>query len=136
MGEQGVRTRSTLEICLPLALFAVACLLSLPTLLIAFAWMTVGVMSLGHRSLESFPTDGIRPEWLTGYRGACLWFYHIAWWPWYMRSSLRDIGDRIGRRLFTTEKLPHDKSEHTPDKPSDGEREEGNAGDAHRGKRD
>jgi hypothetical protein len=72
-----MKTRSALEICLPLALFVAACALSLPTLLIAVAWMTIGVISLGHRALESFPTDGIRWEWLRGYRGACLLFYTL-----------------------------------------------------------
>ena len=51
-----MKTRSALEICLPLALFVAACALSVPTLLIAIAWMTIGVISLGHRALESFPT--------------------------------------------------------------------------------
>ncbi|MFM0003727.1 MULTISPECIES: hypothetical protein [Paraburkholderia] len=94
-----MRTRSALEICLPLALFVAACALSLPTLVIAFVWMTIGVVSLGHRTLDSFPTDGVPREWHKGYRGACLWFYHLTWWPWYMRSPLRDIADRIGRSL-------------------------------------
>jgi hypothetical protein len=94
-----VKTRLALEICLPLALFVAACALSLPTLLIAVAWMTIGVISLGHRALESFPTDGIRREWLRGYRGACLLFYHLAWWPWYMRSPLRDSADRAQCRF-------------------------------------
>jgi hypothetical protein len=83
-----MKTRSMFEICLPFALFVIACALSLPTLVLAVAWMTVGVVSLGHRSLESFPSTSVRREWLTGYRGACLWFYHLAWWPWYMRSQL------------------------------------------------
>lgn len=74
-----MKTRSALEICLPLALFIAACALSLPTLMIAVVWMTIGVISLGHRTLESFPTDGIRREWLRGYRRACLLFYHLAW---------------------------------------------------------
>ncbi|WP_188131189.1 hypothetical protein [Paraburkholderia panacisoli] len=91
-----MKTRSAIEICLPLVLFVAACVLSLPTLVIAFAWMTIGVVSLGHRPLESFPTDGIRREWLKGYSGAWLWFYHLDWWPWYMRSPLRDVADRIG----------------------------------------
>ena len=73
-----MKTRSALEICLPLALFIAACALSLPTLLIAIAWMTIGVISLGHRTLERFPADGIRREWLRGYREACLLFYHLA----------------------------------------------------------
>ncbi len=131
-----MKTRSALEICFPLALFVAACALSLPTLLIAVAWMTIGVISLGHRALESFPTDGIRRKWLRGYRGACLMFYHLAWWPWYMRAPLRDSADRIGRRLFTRRKSLHHESENPSDKLSDGESEDGNAGGAHRGRRD
>src|SRR6266404_4485324 len=91
-----MKTRSTFELCLPLGLFVAACALSFPTLVIALAWMTIGVISLGHRTLESFPTDGIPREWLRGYRGACLWFYHLAWRPWYMRSSLQLFADQIG----------------------------------------
>lgn len=124
-----MRTRSSLEICLPLTLFVAACAFSFPTLVIAFAWMTIGVVSLGHRTLDSFPTDGIRREWSKGYRAACLWFYHLAWWPWYMRSSLRDITDRIGRRRLTRKKSPHHGSEHPLDKLSDGENEASDAGD-------
>jgi hypothetical protein len=50
-----MKTRLALEICLPLALFVAACALPLPTLLIAVTWMTIGVISLGYRTLESFP---------------------------------------------------------------------------------
>ena len=131
-----MRTRSKLEICLPLALFVVACLLSFPTLLIAFAWMTVGVMSVGHRPLESFPTDGIRPEWLRGYRGACLWFYHIAWWPWYMQSSLRDTADRIGRRLSRGKKTPRHGSAEPANDLTDEKSEEGSEGGSDSKRRD
>ncbi|SAL63773.1 hypothetical protein AWB69_07161 [Caballeronia udeis] len=130
-----MKKRSALEICLPLALFVAACALSLPTLLIAIAWMTIGVISVGHRTLETFPTDGIRQEWLRGYRGACLLFYHLAWWPWYMRTPLRDNADRIRRHVFTGKKSPHRKSENPPDKLPDGKSEDANAGDAHRGER-
>ncbi|SOE74573.1 hypothetical protein SAMN05446635_5352 [Burkholderia sp. OK233] len=131
-----MKPRSAFEICLPLALFIVACALSFPTLLIAFAWMTIGVVSLGHRTFESFPTDGIRREWRRGYRGACLWFYHLAWWPWYMRSPLRDLVDRIERRLFTGKESQHHESENTSDNLPDGGLEENSTSDAHRGQRD
>lgn len=110
-----MRTRSTLEICLPLVLFVAACAFSLETRVIAIAWMTIGVVSLGHRTVESFPRDGINWRWLRGYRAACLMFYHLAWWPWYMRASLRDGVDRIGKGRFTRKKSAH----HEPDNPSD-----------------
>jgi hypothetical protein len=131
-----MKTRSALEICLPLALFVAACALSLPTLLIAVAWMTIGVISLGYRTLESFPTDGIRREWLRGYRGACLLFYHLAWWPWYMRTPLRDSADRIGKRLFTRKRSPHHESENPSDNLPTAEREENRTSDAGPGRRD
>jgi len=98
---------STLNILLPLVLFIAACALSLPTLLIALIWITIGVVSLGHRSLESFPRNGVRREWLKGYRGACLWFYHLAWWPWYMRAHLRNIARRIGEPLLRRKSPRH-----------------------------
>lgn len=114
-----MKTRSTFEICLPFILFIAACALSLPSLVFAVAWMTVGVVSLGHRRLETFPKEGIRREWLKGYRGACLWFYHRAWWPWYMRSSLRHIAVRTGRPLLPRSVLPPQGAEKSPDNPSD-----------------
>jgi hypothetical protein len=70
-----MKTRSSLEICLPLVVFVAACTLSIPTLVIAAFWMTIGVVSLGHRALENFPRDGICREWFRGGRAACLWFY-------------------------------------------------------------
>ena len=54
----------------------IACLLSLPAFVVAVVWMTIGVMALGHQPLESFPSTGIRKEWLRGYRAAFVWFYH------------------------------------------------------------
>jgi hypothetical protein len=130
-----MKKHSALEICLPLALFVAACALSLPTLLIAIVWMTIGVISLGRRPLESFPTDGFSRKWLRGYRGACLMFYHLAWWPWYMRSPLLDSADRIGRRLFTRKKSPHRDLENPLDNLPTGEREESSTNEAHRGRR-
>lgn len=131
-----MKTRSAIEICLPLALFVAACALSLATLVIAITWMTIGVISLGHRDLESFPIVGIHRKWLKGCRGACLLFYHLAWWPWYMQTPLREGADRIGQLMFTRKKAPH----HESDNPSDGlqtdEREENCSTDARRGRRD
>jgi hypothetical protein len=130
-----MKRRSVFEICLPVGLFVGACALSLPTLIIAVAWMTVGVVSLGHRPLESFPTDGMRREWLRGYRGACLWFYHLAWWPWYMRSPLRHIAARIGNPRSAKSGLPHAGTETSPDKLSDG-LTDGHRTDTHRDRKD
>jgi hypothetical protein len=61
-----MKTSSPFILCLPLALFLAACLLSLPTFAIAVIRMTIGVMALGHRTFESFPSTGIRREWLRG----------------------------------------------------------------------
>jgi hypothetical protein len=131
-----MRTRTALEICLPLALFVAACALSLPTLVIAFVWMTVGVVSLGHRPLDSFPTDGIPRQWLKGYRGACVWFYHLAWWPWYMRSSLQLFANQIGRALPGKKNSPHPESENPPDGGPTGGSGENRTSDAHQGRQD
>jgi len=130
-----MKKRSALEICLPLALFVAACALSLTTRVIAIAWMTIGVISLGHRMVESFPADGIRREWLRGYRGACLLFYQLAWWPWYMRTPLRSSAVRIRRRLFTRKKSPRPESENPSDNLPTNEREENSASNAPRGPR-
>lgn len=95
-----MKTRSAFEICLPLALFACACVISIPTLILAVAWMSVGVVLLGYRSLEDFPCDRMPRAWRHGLRGACLLFYHLAWWPWYARHELRDAARRARRRLI------------------------------------
>ncbi|MFM0250676.1 hypothetical protein [Paraburkholderia sediminicola] len=116
-----MKTRSPLSICLPLAIFIAACVLSLPTLVIAVVWMTVGVMALGHRSFDSFPTTGIRREWLRGYRGGCLWFCRLAWWPWYMRSSIQDIAQRIGLSLHRTKKTGDKGLNSSADRRSNGD---------------
>ena len=29
----------------------------------------------------------------------CLWFYHLAWWPWYIRVELRDIAARAAEAI-------------------------------------
>jgi hypothetical protein len=110
-----MKTRSKFEICLPLTIFVIACAASIPTLIIAVAWMTIGVVALGHFRLESFPTDGIRREWLKGYRSACLWFYHLAWWPWYMRSSLKDFAIRIRHPLLAGKTPVHLESQKSPE---------------------
>lgn len=49
-----MKTRSSFEICLPLVVFGVACLASLPTLILSLLWLTLGACSVGHRSLEEF----------------------------------------------------------------------------------
>ncbi|CAG9267960.1 hypothetical protein [Paraburkholderia unamae] len=84
-----MRTRSPFEICAPFGIFVIACALSIPTLVIAMAWMTLGVCCLGYRTLADFPTDGVPHRWRHGMRGGCLLFYHLAGWPWYMRHDLR-----------------------------------------------
>ncbi|SOE66599.1 hypothetical protein SAMN05446635_2891 [Burkholderia sp. OK233] len=118
-----MKNRSPLILCLPLALFIAACLLSLPTFVVAVVWMTIGVMALGHRTLESFPSTGIRQEWLRGYRAAFVWFYHLAWWPWYMRSSIRDIAGQIGATLRRAKKSRGKASDSPTDHQSNGDRE-------------
>ncbi|SIO39485.1 hypothetical protein SAMN05444172_1583 [Burkholderia sp. GAS332] len=94
-----MKTRSSLEICLPLVLCVVACLVSLPTLIITLIWLTLGACSIGYRSLAEFPADGIPRRWLRGPRSICLWFYHLVWWPWYMRVELREIATRVGQAI-------------------------------------
>jgi hypothetical protein len=96
-----MKTRSSFEICAPLGIFVAACALSLPTRVMAIGWMAIAVCLLGYRSLEDFPADGMPRKWLRGQRRACVLFYHLAWWPWYMRNELREAARRI-RHLFTS----------------------------------
>ena len=100
-----MRTRSSFEICAPLGIFALACVLSFPTRILAIGWMTLGACCLGYRTIGDFPADGIPRRWLRGVRGACLFFYHLAWWPWYMRRELREFALRV-RRVFVSGRLP------------------------------
>ena len=95
-----MKTRSSFEICLPLVLCVAACLVSLPTLILTLIWLTLGAASIGYRSLAELPTDGIPRQWLRGPRSICLWFYHLTWWPWYMRAELREIAARIRKPAF------------------------------------
>jgi hypothetical protein len=53
--------------------------------------MSIGVCCLGYRTLADFPADGVPHRWRHGARGGCLLFYHLAWWPWYMRHELHDF---------------------------------------------
>jgi hypothetical protein len=86
-----MKQRSSLELCLPFVVFAAACALSVTTLVIAIVWLTLGVCSIGHRSLESFPAEGIPKSWLYGDRRVGLWFYHLARWPVYMKTELQAL---------------------------------------------
>jgi hypothetical protein len=92
-----MKQRSSLEICLPLAVFVTACALSIPTFVIAMVWLTAGVCSIGHRPFHAFPTEGIPRRWLNGPRRGCVWFYHLACWPWYVRHDLRALAVRISK---------------------------------------
>ncbi|KXU92115.1 hypothetical protein CR51_31265 [Caballeronia megalochromosomata] len=86
-----MKSRTGFEICLPILLFGAASVFSVPTLILAIVWMLIGTICLGHREFKSFPTDGFGLRWRAGKRGAILWFYHIAWWPWYMRADIAQI---------------------------------------------
>ena len=89
-------SRSRLDICLPLVVFAVLCL-SVPTMVVAFVWTTIGMITIGHRAFDSFPDVAPDARWRTGYRVAILHFYHLAWWPWYKRFSLLRFVRRLRR---------------------------------------
>lgn len=103
-----MRTRSRLYICLPLAVFVVLCSLGVPGMAVALAWMTVGMIAIGHRAFDSFPEVAPDARWRTGYRVAVVHFYHIAWWPWYKRFSLARRYLQM-RRRFAGSSRPADK---------------------------
>lgn len=94
-----MKSRSGVEICLPAIVLGTACLLSLPTLVLALLWIIAGAVCLGHRDLKSFPSDRVPPRWQTGVRSGFLWFYHLAWWPWYMRVELGNLARTATSRL-------------------------------------
>lgn len=98
--EKNMKTRSPLQLCAPMVIFALACALSVSTCVLAFVWMTIGVCCLGYRRLDEFPAVGMPRAWRQGLRGACLHFYHLAWWPWYMRNEMRQLFSRIQGSIF------------------------------------
>lgn len=56
-----MKARSPLEICAPLGIFALACVLSVPSLIVAVAWMTAGVCSAWAIVVSrTFPRNGFR----------------------------------------------------------------------------
>ena len=117
-----MKTRSSFEICLPLLLCVAACLASLPTLVFSLIWLTLGACSIGHRSLEELPADGIPRLWLRGPRSIVLWFYHLAWWPWYMRYELQGIAARAGEAIESGyRRVRHRKSLRAPKQKADGD---------------
>lgn len=66
-----MKTRSSLEICLPLVLCVVGGVASLPTLVLCGIWVTLGVCSIGHHSLEELPAYGTSIQaWLR-------WIQHV-----------------------------------------------------------
>ncbi|SAL51893.1 hypothetical protein AWB71_02832 [Caballeronia peredens] len=112
-----MKSRSGIEISLPAIILGTACLISVPTLMLALLWLFVGAACIGHRDLETFPTDGVPRRWRTGARGWILWIYHIAWWPWYMRAEISQLLLAVKARLSKhsrraeSEDAPDDKSE-------------------------
>jgi hypothetical protein len=102
-----MKQRSLFELCLPLAVFAAACALSTTALVIALAWLTLGVCSIGHRRPDQFPVDGIPSRWLHDNRSAFVWFYRIACWPRYVRNELEEIAARISTALHAARLWPH-----------------------------
>jgi hypothetical protein len=96
-----MKTRSSFELCLPAALLAVACALSVPACVFALVWMGIGVACLGHRDLRDFPRERIELRWLFGVRAVLLWCFHLAWWPWYVRGDIAAalVTTRRRRRL-------------------------------------
>jgi hypothetical protein len=100
-----MKARSGFEISLPAILLGAACLISIPTLILAVLWIFIGVVCLGHRELKHFPADRVPRHWQRGARSWLLWCYHIAWWPWYMRADLSFVLERTRlilkrRRIF------------------------------------
>jgi hypothetical protein len=76
-----MKSRSGVEICLSAIILGTACLLSLPTRVLALLWLFDGAVYTRHRDLESFPTDRVPCRWRIGGRGWILWVYHFAWGP-------------------------------------------------------
>lgn len=94
-----MKSRSSVQICLPAIVLGAACLLSVPTLVLALLWIFAGTVCVGYRDLKSFPSDGVPSRWQTGIRSGFLWFYHLAWWPWYMRVELAHLARTSKSRL-------------------------------------
>jgi hypothetical protein len=94
-----MKNRSAVEITSPIFIFAVLCVLGIPTLIVALAWLMVGICAVGYRTLDAFPTDRIGWRWLRGPRRHLLHFYHLACWPRYVQGELSEIRFAVVRRL-------------------------------------
>ncbi|CAM2154744.1 protein of unknown function [Pararobbsia alpina] len=94
-----MKTRSSIEMCAPAAIVAALCVLSVPTLIVALVWMTAGVCAVGYRSLEEFPVDRISWRWLRGSRRSVTHFYHLACWPRYVKTEVREFAFVVSRRI-------------------------------------
>ena len=90
-----MKTRSSISLCAPLALFAMACVASVPTLVLAFFWMGMGMCAVGYRTVDQFPNEGIRDGWQQGTRGWVTHFYHVACWPRYVREDVSNAWEGL-----------------------------------------
>jgi hypothetical protein len=80
---------SLLDICPPLVLCVSAWPASLPTLILALVWLTLGACWVGYRSLRELLTEGISSQWLSAPHRMVLQFYRLAWWPGTCGSNYR-----------------------------------------------
>ncbi|WP_156954366.1 hypothetical protein [Paraburkholderia acidipaludis] len=113
-----MKTRSSCNIWLPIGGFAVACLLSVPTLVLALAWLSIGVCAIGYRSLDTFPVEGFSVKWLCGRRRACLWFHHLLYWPRHIEPGLQEIATRTAKHVAESCTRSRIKSRSSADLPS------------------
>ncbi|WP_124800679.1 hypothetical protein [Paraburkholderia phosphatilytica] len=88
-----MRIRTYSNIAVPMALLALACAASRPTAVFAGAWLAAGVMAIGYRSLDSFPSLGLGPAWRQGPLSTFVWAHHLVCWPRYV-GLLPDWLDR------------------------------------------
>jgi hypothetical protein len=84
-----MKRRSSFEICLPAATFALAAIASLPVFIFSLVWLMIGLCSIGYLTLNDLPMAGIARKWRRGPLSVVLWIYHLSWWPWHMRVELR-----------------------------------------------
>jgi hypothetical protein len=79
-----MRIRTYSNVAVPMAVLMLACAVSLPTAIVAVAWLAIGVVAIGYRSLDSFPSLGLGPVWRQGPLSIFVWSHHLVCWPKYV----------------------------------------------------
>lgn len=97
-----MRLRSAVRIYLPTLVAVLALAATWPTRAVAIAWLTAGVLAIGHRPLDSYPSLGLGPTWREGPRSALVLVYYLIRWPRYVGGPVSLITLQLENALRRT----------------------------------